>query len=136
MNLHIENNNIHVNHDGPDGPQGFSLNGKANITEVHCSIVDGALFIELINGRRMMEITVNCDGDLDFTARYHDGNDEWEHGDGNLDWLYISCEKCNDSKRIELNPCDDIVLTHPNSFPSCSAYATCECTGQRKIVIQ
>lgn len=38
-----------------------------------------------------------------------------------------SCKKCCDSGLIEVNPTLNCILTHPESFPGCSAWMPCKC---------
>lgn len=47
------------------------------------------------------------------------------------------CRDCCDTGRVELNPTLDVVLTHPLSFPGCSATAPCRCAKRRGgLVVQ
>lgn len=37
------------------------------------------------------------------------------------------CGECCDSGRVEINPTLNAVLSHPDSFPGCTATAPCRC---------
>jgi hypothetical protein len=47
-----------------------------------------------------------------------------------------TCKLCCDTGRVILNPTLNVVLTHPDSFPGCSATGPCKCSTPGKVVIE
>lgn len=47
------------------------------------------------------------------------------------------CRECCDSGRVDVNPTLNVVLTHPASYPGCTATGPCRCEKrQGALVVQ